>query len=178
MPQAGPVARTIVISPADELVEVVDAVGNVERVVTRAQMRAEVLRHRSTYIVVRRRNGDLVVHRRADWKDVNPGLWDIAFGGVVGVGEDWTFAAQRELAEEAGLTDVELLPLGSGTYDEADGRIVARVFEVKSDAELNCPDGEVAETTEIPPHAVQDWLQTHAVCPDTVQIVLPLLMSS
>jgi 8-oxo-dGTP pyrophosphatase MutT (NUDIX family) len=166
-----------VISPADELVEVVDVVGKVERIVTRPQMRAEVLRHRSTYIVVRRSNGDLVVHRRADWKDVNPGVWDIAFGGVAGVGEDWACAAQRELEEEAGLPDAELLPLGSGSYEEADGRIVARVFEVTSDAELTCPDGEVAETAEIPANDVREWLSAHAICSDTAQIVLPLLGS-
>jgi 8-oxo-dGTP pyrophosphatase MutT (NUDIX family) len=164
-----------VIDPAHELVEVVDRHGTVERIVTRAEMRAKVLRHRSTYVVVRRTNGDLVVHRRADWKDVNPGLWDIAFGGVVGVGEDWIPAAQRELAEEAGLPAAELAPLGSGTYDEADGKILGRVFEATTDAALSCPDGEVVETAEIPSVSLGDWLSRHVVCPDTTHIVLPLL---
>jgi 8-oxo-dGTP pyrophosphatase MutT (NUDIX family) len=157
------------------LVEVVDQAGNVERIVTRALMRAEVLRHRSTYIVLRRSTGDLVVHRRADWKDVNPGLWDIAFGGVAGVGEEWAVAAQRELSEEAGLTNADLRLLGSGSYSQPDGRIVARVFEATSDAELTCPDGEVAETTQIPIASLSHWLSTHIVCADTIEIVLPLL---
>lgn len=166
------------IDPTDELVEVVDRTGAVERIVTRAQMRAEVLRHRSTYIVVRRNSGDLVVHRRADWKDVNPSLWDIAFGGVAGVGEDWTMAARRELEEEAGLDNVELTPLGSGTYEEADGKIVARVFEARTDAALSCPDGEVAETAQIPLASLEQWLAGHEVCADTIQIVLPLLRTA
>ncbi len=161
--------------PGQELVEVVDHAGNVERIVTRAQMRAEVLRHRSTYIVVRRNNGDLVVHRRADWKDVNPGLWDIAFGGVAGVGEEWFVAARRELREEAGLTQTGLRLLGSGAYNQSDGSIVARVFEATSDAELTCPDGEVAETAQIPITSLGRWLSTHTVCADTIEIVLPLL---
>ena len=69
-------------SPADELVEVVDADGNVERVVTRAEMRAQNLPHRNIAVVVQRSDGRLVVHQRADWKDVYPSLWDVAFGGV------------------------------------------------------------------------------------------------
>jgi isopentenyldiphosphate isomerase len=164
-----------VSEPGRELVEVVDPAGEVVRVVTRAQMRAEVLRHRSTYIVLRRSNGDLVVHRRADWKDVNPGLWDIAFGGVAGVGEEWSVAARRELGEEAGLTDPQLRLLGSGVYDKPDGSIVARVFEATSDAQLTCPDGEVSETSQIPITSLTQWLSTHAVCPDSIEIVLPLL---
>ncbi len=163
------------MDPADELVEVVDAHGNVERLTTRSRMRAETLRHRSTYIVVRRTSGALVVHRRADWKDVNPGLWDIAFGGVAGVGEPWPEAAERELAEEAGLTDQILEPIGSGSYDEDDGRIVARVYLVVSDDALSCDDGEVVELAEVKAEEVHTWLSAHEVCADSLMIVLPLL---
>ena len=75
-------------SAADELVEVIGPDGVVERVVTRAEMRAQNLRHRNIAVFVQRSDGRLVVHQRADWKDVYPSLWDIAFGGVPGVGED------------------------------------------------------------------------------------------
>ena len=92
-----------VADPGAELVEEVDERGRVVRVVTRATMRAENLRHRNIGVVVRRPTGAVVVHRRADWKDVHPSLWDIVFGGVPAVGEDDADAAVRELAEEAGL---------------------------------------------------------------------------
>ena len=161
--------------PGEELVEVVDRDGRVERIVTRAEMRAQRLRHRSTYVAVWRPDDRLVVHRRAEWKDVNPGIWDIAFGGVVGVGEEWTAAAERELEEEAGLVGTHLTLLGSGSYDGDDGRIEARVFQTYSDAQLSCPDGEVVETAEIPRSGLADWLTAHPVCPDSLEIVLPLL---
>ena len=56
-------------SPGDEKVEVVDEHGTVLRVVSRAEMRAGNLRHRTTYVVVRTAAGEVVAHRRADDKD-------------------------------------------------------------------------------------------------------------
>ena len=50
----------------EEQVEHVDPDGEVVEIVSRRRMRAENLRHRSVAIVVTNRNGDLLVHRRAD----------------------------------------------------------------------------------------------------------------
>ena len=86
------------VSASDELVEVVDEHGHVERLVTRAEMRAGNLRHRSVAVVVVTTGGELVAHRRADWKDVWPGRGDVCFGGVTAVGEGWRTAASRELS--------------------------------------------------------------------------------
>ena len=86
-----------------EMVEEVDRLGNVLRLVPRRQMRAESLRHRSVFIAVVSEDGDILVHRRADTKDVWPGWWDVAVGGVCGPDEDWDMAAVRELGEELGI---------------------------------------------------------------------------
>ena len=69
----------------DELVDLVDEDDNVVEVVTRAEMRArgERARHRACYVAVLTSSDELVVHRRADWKDVYPGYWDVCFGGVL-----------------------------------------------------------------------------------------------
>ena len=87
-----------------ELVEELDEDGRVVGVVSRSEMRARNLWHRNVIVMVRRSSGALVVHKRADWKDVFPSMWDVAFSGVPAVGESWPEAAARELAEEAGLT--------------------------------------------------------------------------
>src|SRR3954447_5289866 len=89
--------------PAGELVDVVDDDGRVVRVVTRAEMRAGCLRHRCTFIVVRNTAGEVLIHRRSEDKDLWPGRWDLACGGVVTAGEAWEPAARRELAEELGI---------------------------------------------------------------------------
>lgn len=97
-------------SSAEELVDELDPMGTVIGAVTRAEMRARNLLHRSVFIVVRNDADELLVHRRAPWKDIWPDAWDIAVSGVVAAGEPWELAASRELAEELGIT-VELVYL-------------------------------------------------------------------
>lgn len=157
------------------MVEVVDQYGRVTKIVTRAEMRAGVLRHRSTYIAIVRPDDHLVIHRRADWKDTNPGYWDIAFGGVAGVGEDWQLAAERELAEEAGLFGVALADLGRGAYDADDGHIVAALFLVRTGNQIAPVDGEVAEIGEIALHDLDTWASSRKVCADSMALMAPLL---
>ncbi len=162
-------------APADEVVEEIDLEGNVVRLVTRAQMRAGNLRHRCTYVAVVRSSGALVVHRRASWKDVWPSFWDLCFGGVVGAGEEWEVAAKRELAEEAGIVGVGLAPLGTVSFVDPSSNIDGRAYVVVSDAELTCPDGEVASTDEIAVNSLSEWMADRDVCFDSARGVAPLL---
>jgi isopentenyldiphosphate isomerase len=89
--------------PADELVEVVDDAGRPVAVVSRREMRARRLPHRSVYVLVFNRRGELFIHLRTPTKDVYPGHWDVAIGGVLAVGETFDVAARRELVEELGV---------------------------------------------------------------------------
>ena len=159
----------------DELVDHVDREGNVLGVVTRAEMRRRVLRHRCVYLVVCTSDGEVIVHRRADWKDVWPGRWDLAFGGVATAGESWDAAARRELAEETGIIDVDLIPMGSGAYTDRDVAVVGRVYRAVWDGDLVFADGEVAESARVPITALERWMMDRSLCPDTVALVCPLL---
>jgi isopentenyldiphosphate isomerase len=132
-------------SPGDELVDVVDDTDRVVGTAPRRRMRAERLRHRAVFIVVRSTSGALLVHRRSDGKDLWPGRWDIAVGGVVGAGEEYDAAAQRELAEEIGVTDVVPAPLGTGRFTDADVDLFARCYRVVHDGPFHFADGEVVE---------------------------------
>lgn len=154
---------------AAELVEVVDEAGTVLEVVPRARMRAERLRHRCTYIVVVDLDGRLVVHQRAAWKDVWPSRWDVAFGGVVGVGEGWGDAASRELLEEAGVV-AGLQELGGGSYDDDDVSVLGKVYLARHDGPFTFPDGEVVASERVPLDHIEAWLGTHEVCPDSLTL--------
>ncbi len=162
--------------PSTELVEVVEVDGTVIDVVTRGEIRAGNLRHRCTYVVVATTAGELVVHQRADWKDVYPSYWDLAFGGIAGVGEAWEDAARRELAEEAGVRGVDLVDLGDVAYDAADGRVVGRVFVAIHDGDLHFDDGEVVAVDRVPLAEIDGWLDGRDVCPDSRQLALPLVV--
>lgn len=160
--------------PGAALVDVVDTEDRVIGTATRARMRAEGLRHRAVYVVVRTGDDHVVVHRRADWKDVYPGAWDICFGGVLDAGEAWDAAAARELAEEAGI-QAELRFLGAGTWEDGEAALNGRVYECTHDGPYPCPDGEVVEVRTVPRAELAAFVATHPHCPDSVDLVLPLL---
>jgi isopentenyldiphosphate isomerase len=162
-------------APADELVDVVDERGAVVDTVTRARMRAERLRHRCTFVLVRDSTGALLVHRRSEHKDLWPGRWDIAVGGVVGAGEEWEAAALRELAEEVGVSGVELEPLGDGTYSDDDVVEVARLWSVTWDGPVSFHDGEVVEAHWVDLEELDDRLHHDAFVPDSVHLLVPHL---
>jgi isopentenyldiphosphate isomerase len=167
------------VSAADEQVEVVDEQGAVERLVTRAEMRSHNLRHRSVGVVVVTNAGELVTHRRADWKDVWPGRWDVCFGGVTGVGEDWRTAASRELAEEAGV-DVApsaLQELGRGTYADDDVSAHSCIYLTVHDGPFHPADGEVAELVLVPLTEVEGWLEGRDLCADSAALTVPLVLA-
>lgn len=159
------------------MVEVVDEHGRVQRIVTRAEMRARNLRHRAVAVAVVTSTGEVVAHRRAEWKDVWPGRWDVCFGGVVGVGEGWRGAARRELAEEAGIEveDADLHLLGRGSYADDDVATHARAYLVTHDGPFGPADGEVAEVVLVRIVDLEAWLAGRPLCPDTAALVVPHL---
>ncbi len=148
----------------------------VVEVVTRAEMRARGsgARHRACYVAVLTTDGQIVVHRRAAWKDVYPGWWDVCFGGVLGAGEAWDDAARRELQEEAGIDASPRLVRTSG-WEQPDVVLNARVYLVTHDGPFSCPDGEVVEVATVPLADLDGWLLGRKVCPDSVDLVVPVL---
>jgi isopentenyldiphosphate isomerase len=158
---------------ADELVDVVGPDGAVLGTVTRAEMRAGRLRHRCTFVLVRNTAGQVLVHRRSESKDMWPGRWDLACGGVVTAGEEWGPAACRELAEEVGVTGVDLDPLGEGEYADDDVDEVARVYGVTWDGPVRFTDGEVVEAHWVDLDELRRLLDTRPFVPDSVRLVLP-----
>jgi len=161
--------------PSSELVEVVDEDGKVLDVVTRARMRSDRLRHRCTFVVVRDPHGRLLVHRRSLDKDIWPGCWDLAAGGVVHVGEEWETAAARELAEEVGVSGVAMHPLtdGAAIYDDAHVAELARVWTVTWDGPVTFADGEVVEARWVTVEDLSDLVDEVTFVPDSLELVLP-----
>ena len=161
----------------EELVEVVDADGTVLDVVPRTRIRAENLLHRTVFVIVRSSVGDVLVHRRADWKDLLPGWWDLAFGGAANVGESWDEAAARELAEEAGIS-TSLDPIGSYRYEDDESREVGRIYATTSDGPFSHPDGEVAESRFLAIADLPEFIEAHQVCQAAIEVTLPVLLGT
>jgi isopentenyldiphosphate isomerase len=162
-------------APGDEPVESVDPDGRVERIVSRRAVREGNLRHRGTFVVVRNSRDEVLVHQRAAWKDIWPSRWDIAFGGICGVGESWAVAAARELAEEAGIA-ADLVDLGPVRFESDETRVVGRVFGARHDGPGTFPDGEVVDHAWVPCTELEPWARTHELCDDSAAVVLPLVL--
>ena len=59
--------------------------------------------HRTVHVVVFHPDGRMLLQKRNQDKDIQPGKWDTAVGGHVDSGEDYETAVIRELAEELGV---------------------------------------------------------------------------
>lgn len=164
-------------SPADEPVEELGPDGDVIGIVPRWRMREQNLLHRNVLVVVRRPHGAVVVHQRADWKDVNPSMWDLAFGGVPAVGESDAEAAVRELAEEAGLgvAEGDLVDLGAAEWSDDAVRWIGRIYELVTEREIEPADGEVVAVDEVMPIDLANWSVAVPVCPDSAWVLVPRL---
>jgi isopentenyldiphosphate isomerase len=85
------------MNPRDEIVLIVDKDNNKTGSAPRHEMRAKGLPHRACYILVFTSRGELFVQKRTMSKDIYPGYYDVAAGGVVLAGESYDESAKREL---------------------------------------------------------------------------------
>lgn len=137
----------------------------------RLSVRRRNLLHRAVYVVVLSSDGEVLVHRRSDAKDVWPGHWDLAVGGVVAAGEGYDEAAAREVAEEIGVV-VTPRPLGHGRYDGPEVRCLGRVYVVRHDGPFRFADGEVVEARFVSLDELAARVARDPFCPDSLALVL------
>ena len=161
------------IDPAHEIVDLYDADGSVVGQAPRSRVRAQSLRHAATGIVVRTSTGQVFVHRRTDTKDVFPGLYDLAAGGVVCAGEDPAESSVREVFEELGVHGVPLEPLGVSSYEDEHTRYVAFLYACVYDGPIRLQPEEVAWGDWLTPHDVLAALDDPAwpFVPDTATLL-------
>ena len=166
------------LNAGDELVDVVDEFDEVIDVVPRRVMRSDRLRHRAVFIAILDGAGRLLVHRRSPQKDIWPNWCDIAVGGVVGAGESYLEAARRELAEEVGISQVELIeldPVTSRPYEDDQVSLMARCYVVMSQGPFTFDDGEVVEAWWVHGDGLDDLLLREKFLPDSLALLLPLI---
>lgn len=131
--------------PADELLDIVDEQDRVVGQARRGEAYARRLRHRCVFVLARNAAGRIFVHRRTAQKLVFPSLYDMFVGGVVGAGESYDQAAQREAAEELGVAGLPApLPLFGFLYQSPEHTWWSRVYEVRCEATVHPQAEEVA----------------------------------
>ena len=130
-------------APHLEQVAIVDEHNQVIGAATRAEMRRHNLIHRATYIFVFDSQRRLCIQHRTLTKDVYPGYWDVAAGGVVLAGESYEISAVRELEEELGVTGVALQPWGEFYFEDARSRVFGGAFHCTYEGSMRLQPEEV-----------------------------------
>ena len=133
------------MSPANELVQIVDAQNREVAVATRHEMRTQRLLHRCTYVLVFNERGDLFVQTRTLIKDIYPGYFDLAAGGVIAAAESYDDGALRELYEELGIAGAPLTSHGVLYFEDALSRVYGAVYSCKWDGPMIFQPEEVAD---------------------------------
>lgn len=91
----------------EEIFPLVDAEGNVTGREKRSNCHnGSMLLHPVVHLHVFNNEGELYLQKRADSKEIFPGLWDSSVGGHIAYGESPAEAVVREAYEELGLQEI------------------------------------------------------------------------
>ena len=156
---------------ADEIVVIVDAHNQVVGAAPRREMRAKMLPHRSTYILVFNSQGDLYVQKRTLTKDVFPGYFDVAAGGVVLPGETYEQGAERELEEEMGIHGVPLTRLFEFYFEDESTRVWGCAFSCRYEGPVVLQVEEVESGAFVPVHDILCRVATEPFTPDGIYVL-------
>lgn len=156
--------------PAAELVDVVGDAGETIAVVTRREMRARRLPHRSAYVLVLNGRDELFVHLRAASKDVYPSHWDPAIGGVLAAGESFDDGARREAAEELGVAVVpeRLFPFH---YADTATIVHGMVYRARHDGPFRLQPEEIVRGEFMPIERALELAAREPFCPDGLAVL-------
>ena len=161
----------------EEIVAIVDRRNKVIGSAPRSRMRAEGLCHRATYILVFDTAGRLFVQKRTDTKDIYPGFYDIATGGVVLAGESYDFSAGRELAEELGIVDTPLTSLFDFFHEQDRNRVWGRVYRCVWDGPIVLQKEEVESGDFYPVPTILSMCEHEPFTPDGMYVLRRFLES-
>jgi isopentenyldiphosphate isomerase len=156
---------------ADEIVVIVDQDNNIVGAAPRREMRVKRLAHRSTYILVFNSGGELYVQKRTLTKDVFPGYYDVAAGGVVLAGETCEQGAERELAEEMGIRDVPLIRLFDFYFENEQTRLWGCAFSCVYDGAVVLQEEEVESGAFVPVGDILHRAETEPFTPDGLYVL-------
>ena len=132
-------------------VDVVDRNDQVIRVDHIQTVRYKGLPHRYVRVMVRDQEGRCLLQMRSPKNFIHPNCWDFSAAGHLDPGELYQVAAERELAEEAGLVEVSLQEVEfyqtSETYGSQILNRFNKTFEVTipSESSIVQNDAEVLE---------------------------------
>jgi len=157
--------------PAEEIVQIVDRDNRVTDALPRHLMRSGGLIHRASYILVFNHRQEIFVQKRTTTKDIYPGYWDVAAGGVVLALESYEQSASRELTEELGVSGIPLTPLFDHYFEDATNRVWGRVFRCTHEGPFTLQPEEVESGCFMPIPQILESSLREPFTPDGILIL-------
>lgn len=165
------------MNPAEEIVIIVNDQNEAVGAVQRQEMRAHKLPHRASFILVFNERDEVYVQRRTLTKDIYPGRYDPATGGVVLTNESYEDNAVRELAEELGIRHVPLQAHGDFYFADADVKVWGRVFSCRYDGPLELQAEEVESVSLMTLAQILEHISPHEFASDSLAAVKHFVQS-
>lgn len=154
-----------------EQVVIVDTENSVIGSTARQIMREQGLIHRACYILVFNKKNELFVQKRTETKDIYPGYYDIAAGGVVLAGESYLESAVRELAEELGISDVQLTEFAQFFYEDGTNRVWGCAYTCTHEGPFVLQKEEVESGEFLSEDTVRRMMAFRPFTPDGVMLL-------
>lgn len=162
-------------APAQEMVQIVDRDNCEVEALPRHLMRSRGQIHRACYILVLNARREIFVQKRTMTKDIYPGFWDVAAGGVVLAGESYEDSAVRELAEELGVGNTPLTPIFDHYFEDASNRVWGRIFCCTHEGPFILQPEEVEDGRFLPPAEILARSRNESFTPDGILILRRLI---
>ncbi|MBN1879288.1 NUDIX domain-containing protein [bacterium] len=127
------------------------------------------LLHRVIHVMVENSQGRILMQRRSQAKDIQPGMWDMAVGGHLIPGEVAYAGAVREFMEELGVLEQdvpEFVEMYQYTWitDIESEKVTS--FHARSDGPFSPDEGEVDMIAFFSPVEIDELIQSKSVTPN------------
>ena len=165
-------------NPGQEIITIVDHRNRVTGTAARHVMRRNNLIHRASYIIVFNSSGEIFIQRRSMSKDIYPGFWDLAAGGVVLADESCEQSAVRELEEELGISDVPLAYHFDYYFNDTGNRVWGSIFTCCHHGPFKLQEEEIDEGKFATVDEITRINRTEPFTPDGLLILDRLLTTA
>ncbi len=151
----------------DEWFDLVDEAGIIVGQALRSECHGNpALLHPVAHVLVTHPDGRLLLQRRAETKDIQPGRWDTSVGGHFQPGETPEAAARREMVEELGVAPGRLAFACRYLWrTEVESELV-HTFTAVHPGPFTFPADEIAALRLWPPAEIQAQLGTGLFTPN------------
>ncbi|MDQ2867300.1 MAG: 16S rRNA (adenine(1518)-N(6)/adenine(1519)-N(6))-dimethyltransferase RsmA [Verrucomicrobiota bacterium] len=141
----------------EEQFPVVDEEDRVIGSAARSKVHEDNLRHRAVHLLLFNEKGEVLLQKRSGRKDRHPYVWDSSAAGHVDAGEEYDFAATRELIEELGVR-VPLQRIGKLLASPKTGEEFIWIYTGQHEGPFPFNTEEISAVMFFPVDIVERWI--------------------